>query len=118
MNERSSAGPYTKTLTFTLSTTRRGDRARCGLAQVPQHRPALMGGAGRMSVTSLPLGRRSRWIVIAAWVLLAAALAAAAAAAADDRVRRERDVPHARRDSTDVHRLLDTRFPRAATRPR
>ena len=47
-------------------------------------------------IAALALGRRSSWVVIAAWVAAGRRARAAAAEAADDRLRRERDVLHAR----------------------
>ena len=62
-------------------------------------------------IAALALGRRSRWVVIAAWVLLAVALAPLQPrlqTLASD----ESETFFARgADSTTVDRLLDTRFP-------
>src|SRR5829696_3721057 len=62
-------------------------------------------------IAALALGRRSRWVVIAAWVLLAVALAPLQPrlqTLASD----ESETFFARgADSTTVDRVLDTRFP-------
>ena len=47
-------------------------------------------------IAALALGRRSRWVVIVAWLVAGGRARAAAAEAPDDRLRRERDVPHPR----------------------
>ena len=72
-----------------------------------QDTDALMGGR----IAALALGRRSRWVVIGAWVVLALALAPLQPklqTIASD----ESETFFARgADSTQVDRLLDTRFP-------
>src|SRR3954447_26593750 len=63
---------------------------------------------GRIAV--LALGRRARWVVIAAWVALAVALAGFQPKL-QQRAGDESDTFRTRRaDSTQVHRLLDKRF--------
>jgi len=62
------------------------------------------------TLTSFPLGRRSRWLVIGTWVLLAVALAGLqpklqAKAADESETFRARGA-----ESTTVHHLLDSRF--------
>ena len=62
------------------------------------------------TLTSFPLGRRSRWLVIGTWVLLAIALAGLqpklqAKAADESETFRARGA-----ESTTVHHLLDSRF--------
>jgi RND superfamily putative drug exporter len=66
-------------------------------------------------IAALALGRRSRWVVIAAWLALAVALAPLQPKLQTIASDESETFLTRGADSTEAHRLLDTRFPESGT---